>query len=73
MRTQKRSSTLIELCSIAIQKKMNSSVDPRRDHITKTQCQKFNVSVEYVNKLLFANEEAIDMRYAKNKPRHKEK
>ena len=73
MGTQKRYSTLIELCSIAIFKKMKSSVDPERNKILKSQCQKFNVSEEYVNKLLFANEEAIDRRYAKNKYRHKEK
>lgn len=72
MRTQKRSSTLIELCSNAILKKMKSSVDPRRNKILETQCKKFNVNEEYIKNLLFANEEAIDMRYAKNKYRHKE-
>ena len=73
MRTQKRLSTLVELCSIAIKKKMNSSVDPEREIILKTQCKKFNVNEAYIKKLIFANEEAIDMRYAKNKHKHKEK
>ena len=72
MRTQKRYSTLIELCSIAIFKKMKSSVDPERNKILENQCKKFNVSKEFIKNLLFANEEGIDMRYAKNKYQHKE-
>ena len=73
MRTQKRLSTLIELCSNAIKNKMKSSVDPGRNKILETQCKKFNVNEGFIKNLLFANEEAIDMRYAKNKYQHKEK
>ena len=59
MRTQKRLSTLIELCSIAIKKKMKGSRDSEREIILQTQCKKFNVNEAYVKKLIFANEEAI--------------